>query len=115
MVKRCCPKCNTVFYRKSNFDYHINKKFNCIQNINSDINMINSIDKDDDICKNLQEFAGICKNLQKFAKICKNEKIVQKNEKIDDKKINSINLNNQSNVLNEFEQFVIPNQTIAKK
>ena len=31
MVNRTCSKCNTVFNRKSNYDYHINKKFDCIQ------------------------------------------------------------------------------------
>ena len=29
MVFYPCPKCNTVFYRKSNFERHLNKKFDC--------------------------------------------------------------------------------------
>ena len=35
MVKRCCPKCNAVFDRKSNYNKHIIKKFDC--RINSDV------------------------------------------------------------------------------
>ncbi len=34
MVKRCCPKCNAVFDRKSNYDKHMNKKFDCGLNVN---------------------------------------------------------------------------------
>ena len=29
MVKRICYKCNAVFDRKSNYDFHINRKFDC--------------------------------------------------------------------------------------
>ena len=29
MVKRYCPKCNAGFYRKSNYEKHINKKYDC--------------------------------------------------------------------------------------
>ena len=32
MVKRICLKCNAVFERKSHYDYHINRKFDCSQN-----------------------------------------------------------------------------------
>jgi hypothetical protein len=34
MVKRNCPKCNTVFDRKYCYDRHINKKFDCSKNNN---------------------------------------------------------------------------------
>jgi len=33
MVYRKCPKCQAIFDRKSNYDKHINKKFDCSQNI----------------------------------------------------------------------------------
>ena len=29
MVKRCCLKCNAIFDRKSLYDKHINKKYDC--------------------------------------------------------------------------------------
>ena len=32
MVQRKCPKCDAVFYRKSNYDKHINKVFDCSTN-----------------------------------------------------------------------------------
>ena len=32
MVKRICPKCKAVFDRKSNYEFHINRKFDCTQN-----------------------------------------------------------------------------------
>lgn len=35
MVLYTCQKCNMVFNRKSNFDRHLNKKFDCTPNINS--------------------------------------------------------------------------------
>ena len=33
MVSYNCPKCNTSFNRKSNYERHLNKKFNCNQDI----------------------------------------------------------------------------------
>ena len=84
MVKRICPKCNAEFDRKSNYDYHINKKFDCVQFNEGCIE--------------------ICRNLQKFAEICKTEKIVQNNEKIvqisENKNINNINLKKNNINLN---------------
>lgn len=59
MVKRYCPKCNAEFDRKSSYEKHINKKYDC-----SPIKEENK-----EICKNLQE-------------ICKEEKNVQKNNEI---------------------------------
>jgi hypothetical protein len=68
MVKRSCPKCNASFDRKSNYDYHINRKFDCVQSDN----------KPDDLVEEKTDGLKICRNLQEFAGICKNEKIVQK-------------------------------------
>lgn len=62
MVKRYCPKCNAEFDRKSSYEKHINKKYDC-----SPIKEENTENKE--ICKNLQE-------------ICKEEKNVQKNNEI---------------------------------
>ncbi len=58
MVKRYCPKCNAEFDRKSSYEKHINKKFDCrpIKEENKKI------------CKNLQELAEICKEEEKDAK-----------------------------------------------
>jgi len=63
MVKRHCPKCNAEFDRKSNFDAHINKKFDCgLKN-----NIFNEDSNDNlNIYKNLPEFAKFCQNLPKF-------------------------------------------------
>ena len=38
MVTYCCNKCNKVFNRKSNYDYHINKKKPCKNNEPNDPN-----------------------------------------------------------------------------
>ena len=72
MVKRYCPKCNVEFDRKCNFDYHINRKFDC--SIKNNL----SIDLNDEKTENL----NICQNLPIFAKICQNQKINQKNNEI---------------------------------
>lgn len=62
MVKRYCPKCNTEFDRKSHYDYHINRKFDCNPNNNLPIDLDNEKTNDLEICGNLQDFAEICKN-----------------------------------------------------
>lgn len=54
MVKRYCPKCNAEFDRKSSYEKHINKKFDCSP-IKEEKNVY---------CKNLQEFAEICKEVK---------------------------------------------------
>jgi len=73
MVQRKCPKCDAIFYRKSNYDKHINKVFDCSTNKNetNDIDDLNEIKVEkNDICENLQEFAKIS---DKFAGICENQ------------------------------------------
>jgi len=55
MVNRCCPKCNAIFDRKSSYDKHLNKKFDCSQNKNTNIKIDN----------NLPIFAEICQNEKK--------------------------------------------------
>ena len=78
MVKRQCPKCNALFDRKSHYDYHINRKFDCSQNNERSNDITN-------ICENLQEFAKICENTEINQK---NEKIRQENEEIHKSEIN---------------------------
>ena len=70
MVQRKCPKCEAIFDRKSSFDKHINKKFDCSLNKNNS-NETNNNDKD--ICENLPIFAKIYKNLPKFTNSIINE------------------------------------------
>ena len=79
MVKRQCTKCNAIFYRKSHYDYHINRKFNCIQNENNNNVLISDKNMNFKICRNLQEFA---ENLQELAEICTNKNFEDKNKKI---------------------------------
>ena len=55
MVKRYCPKCNAEFDRKSSYEKHINKKYDC-----SPIKEENT-----EICKKLQEICKVEKNVQK--------------------------------------------------
>ena len=81
MVKRCCPKCNAEFDRKCNYDYHMNKKFDCSPNC------IHSNDVKDAKNEDLPEFAKICENLPEFAKICeskKNDEIFLKKQNFSD-------------------------------
>ena len=45
MVLYQCPKCNMVFNRKSNYDTHINKKFDCGQKSKPSQNAFQNIPK----------------------------------------------------------------------
>ena len=54
MVNRICPKCNIVFDRKSNYDYHINKKFDCTPNNNNSINLLNKKNTGQIMCSFVQ-------------------------------------------------------------
>jgi hypothetical protein len=78
MVNRICPKCKLSFDRKSTFDKHINKKFDCSHNNinNTNINNSNELEcakkANFEICRNLQEFAGICKNEKNTQQFIKN-------------------------------------------
>jgi len=95
MVKRYCPKCNLVFDRKCNYDYHINRKFDCSQNNNLLINLKD--EKTEDL--------NICRNLQEFAEICENKKIEQKNNEIFTKpnyltEINNLSINTNDLLIN---------------
>ena len=106
MVKRICPKCNLEFYRKSHYDYHINRKFECIPNNN---HLTDEKIEDLNICRNLQEFAEISKNPPKNLK--NNEIFIKPTysnllksdlsdlKEIKNFSINSINSNNINNII----------------
>lgn len=68
MVKRQCLKCKAIFERKSHYDYHINRKFDCNPN-NISLN------------HNSQKFPNFqnCLNLQKITKINNIQEIRQEN------------------------------------
>ncbi len=82
MVKRQCPKCNAIFERKSHYDYHINRKFDCSPNINHKT-IPNNNSK---ICENLQE-------------ICRNSHSEKNNVEQNVKKSSSITNSNTNNIL----------------
>ncbi len=67
MVKRICSKCNAEFYRKSNYDKHINKKFDCRQ-ITSDSDELENEKTDDlNLCSFVQD---LCSFVQDEKKLC---------------------------------------------
>ena len=67
MVMYPCPKCNMIFNRKSNYDTHLNKKFDCSLKSTKSVYLENA-EKN-----NLQPF----QNFPKFSKIFQNaEKII---------------------------------------
>ena len=84
MVERKCPKCNAVFYRKSNYDKHINKVFDCNPN-KKEVKQEKKV-----ISQNLQELA---KNSEKFAENCENQNF---NEINGLNKINGVNIENNN-------------------
>ena len=59
MVKRICPKCKAVFDRKSNYEFHINRKFDCTQNT----------DNQSEENEVFQNFPNLSKTFPKFSKI----------------------------------------------
>ena len=70
MVKRYCPKCNAQFDRKSNYEKHMKKKFDCIT-----IKYIANEEKNDEtmLCRFVQKS---CENMQD---INNEQKIMQDN------------------------------------
>jgi hypothetical protein len=90
MVKRKCPKCDAIFDRKSNYEAHINKKFDCSykkNNHNDDQN--NNQNDEQNIYEKMLEFV---KNFKKFYALEKN--------------VSNINLTNSlqiNNVINDID------------
>jgi len=68
MVKRQCHKCQAIFDRKSHYDYHMNRKYDCTPN-----NII--------LNYNSQNYT----NLQKIAEINVNQKKLQENKEKQEK------------------------------
>jgi hypothetical protein len=84
MVKRQCPKCNALFDRKSHYDYHINRKFDCSKKKVIDNDEIN-------LCQNMLFCAEI---MPKYAKLGTKTNLEVENEKTPDKNEEN-HLNNQ--------------------
>jgi len=59
MVKRQCPKCKVIFNRKSHYDYHINRKNECVPNVEIS-------DENNDVFQNFPNSSKIYPNLSKF-------------------------------------------------
>ena len=92
MVKRKCYKCNALFDRKSTYDYHINRKFYCIQNKDND-------NEDSELFQNFpnlsKTFPIFSKFIQDFSNDKENEIENDKENEIEneienDKEINSV-------------------------
>lgn len=68
MVCYVCSKCNAVFNKKSNYNYHINRIYDCSKK------SIKSLNDDElrDINKNQQELAEISTNTDNLRKIVLN-------------------------------------------
>ena len=72
MVQRKCPKCDGIFDRKSTYDYHINRVFDCSTKKLNQENVGDKKNCDDTFINNLPDFTKICQNLPEFTKICQN-------------------------------------------
>ena len=67
MVKRQCLKCNATFERKSNYDKHINKKFDC-RTINDKKH------NKSDMCRIVQDCAELCRIVPNCAVMYKTDR-----------------------------------------
>lgn len=57
MVKRQCLKCYALFDRKSHYNYHINRKFDCTPNNNQSTENTNTnVNMNDELQKNNKTF-----------------------------------------------------------
>ena len=84
MVKYYCPKCTMEFYRKSNYERHLNKKFNCELN---KCNLNDSISASNNNSKKIQK---IPKTSKMFQNALKNNNV----ENICISDTNNTNINN---------------------
>lgn len=89
MVKRICPKCDAEFDKKSHYDRHINRIFDCSKKGNKNKNL----HKTSEISTNLQELAQIGTNLQELAQIIPNLKKINNFEFMSTKPNNISNTN----------------------
>ena len=101
MVQRKCPKCDAIFDRKSSYDYHINRVFDCSTKKSNQENLSDKKNCDDTYFNDLPEFAKIYQNLPEFTKICQNlPKITKEHSNLDLEANDLNNLNDLNN--NEF-------------
>jgi hypothetical protein len=63
MVQRKCPKCDAIFDRKSTYDYHINKVFDCSTKKSNQENLSEKKNCDNTYFNDLSEYAKICQNM----------------------------------------------------
>ena len=86
MVQRICPKCNAVFYRKSNYDKHINKVFDCSTNNETNENPNNENSSLIPLCQNVPKCAETVPNYANLVPNCaessSNNKMEQNNNEI---------------------------------
>ena len=85
MVKRRCSKCNSEFDRKSTYDKHINRKFDCSQS-NNNLNFENDEAIDcANICGFVQNTCSFVQNNNSNIDFIKN---INSNETNDDVNLN---------------------------
>jgi hypothetical protein len=68
MVKRKCPKCEAEFYKKSHYDRHMNRIYDCCKK-NKKSNTNNNLEK---LTENNKNSQNLTENSQNFTKINKN-------------------------------------------
>ena len=98
MVKYTCPTCYKVFPRKSQFDYHINRKYPCEPSINEDHNVVQEDSKYDLLIKKIEELEKKNNELEKDTKIIKELQVKNKEFEKEIKKLKKINTKANSNV-----------------
>ena len=90
MPKYCCNKCNKEYNKKSNYDKHINKKYDCTKNDNID-NLCKICNKKFVNKYVLQKHVNDNKCSQKLLiKICELENKIKNFEKLGNTNIQSI-------------------------
>jgi hypothetical protein len=125
MVKRYCHKCNTEFDRKSHYDYHINRKYDCV--LNNDFPIDLNDEKSDnlklcdfvqDSCRNVQNenFFYNKQNKSNISNISNLDLVVLTDQTILTNQNQTILTNPNQTILTNPNQTILtnPNQTILK-
>ena len=110
MVSYNCPKCNTSFNRKSNYERHLNKKFNCNQDIieYKKLQSTNIIDN-----KSINFFPKIFQNFPIFPNTQKNKQIDIQNVDIV-QNISQTNTNNNNFFCNHCPKYYSTKGNLTK-
>jgi len=105
MVQRKCPKCNALFYKKSNYIRHINKVYDCsIKNLDQyNLNDVKEEDvKYDDICENIPNHSitipSHSKNIPNYSITISNEnneELVNKANELTEPNFDILDIKNQ--------------------